>query len=59
LAQDSNPANRFELSRGRDLVVESGPASGAINFLAYPVLEIVGKPVKAAVEFSFKRSLRQ
>jgi transglutaminase-like putative cysteine protease len=51
-----HPANRFELSRGRDLVVEPGPASGPINFLAYPVLEIGGKPVKAAVGFSFKRS---
>jgi transglutaminase-like putative cysteine protease len=51
-----HPANRFELSRGRDLVVEPGPASGPINFLAYPVLEIGGKPVKAPVEFSFTRS---
>jgi transglutaminase-like putative cysteine protease len=51
-----HPANRFELSRGRDLVVEPGPVSGPINFLAYPVLEIGGKPVKAAVEFSFNRS---
>jgi hypothetical protein len=51
-----HPANRFELSRGRDLVVEPGPASGPINFLAYPVLEIGGKPVKAAVEFSFIRN---
>ncbi len=53
-----HPANRFELSRGRDLVVEPGPASGPINFLAYPVLEIGGKPVKVAVEFSFKRAGR-
>jgi transglutaminase-like putative cysteine protease len=51
-----HPANRIEFSRGRDLVVEPGPASGPINFLAYPVLEINGKPVKAAVEFSFTRS---
>jgi transglutaminase-like putative cysteine protease len=50
-----HPANRLELSRGRDLVVEPGPASGPINFLAYPVLEIGGKPVKVAVEFSFLR----
>ncbi len=50
-----HPANRFELSRGRDLVVEPGPASGPINFLAYPVLEMGGKPVKVAVEFSFRR----
>jgi transglutaminase-like putative cysteine protease len=32
-----HPANRIELSRGRDLVLEPGPASGPINFLAYPV----------------------
>jgi len=51
-----HPANRIELSRGRDLVVEPGPASGPINFLAYPVLEIGGKPVKAKVEFSFNRT---
>ena len=51
-----HPANRFEFSRGRDLVVEPGPVSGPINFLAYPVLEIGGKPVKAAVEFSFNRN---
>ena len=50
-----HPANRLEFSRGRDLVVEPGPASGPINFLAYPVLEISGKPVKVPVEFSFKR----
>lgn len=54
-----HPANRFELSRGRDLVVEPGPASGPINFLAYPVLEIGGKPAKAAVTFSFNRSGRR
>jgi transglutaminase-like putative cysteine protease len=51
-----HPANRFELSRGRDLVVEPGPTPGPINFLAYPVLEIGGKPVKAAVAFSFNRN---
>ena len=50
-----HPANRIEFSRGRDLVLEPGPASGPINFLAYPVLEIGGKPAKAKVEFSFNR----
>jgi transglutaminase-like putative cysteine protease len=50
-----NPANRIELSRGRDLVLEPGPASGPINFLAYPVLEINGKPTNVKVEFSFSR----
>ncbi len=54
-----HPANRFELSRGRDLVVEPGPASGPINFLAYPVLEMGGQPMKAQVEFSFTRILPQ
>jgi transglutaminase-like putative cysteine protease len=52
-----HPANRFEFSRGRDLVVEPGPASGPINFLAYPMLEIGGKQVKTAVEFSFNRTV--
>ncbi|MAE64436.1 MAG: transglutaminase [Phycisphaeraceae bacterium] len=51
-----HPANRVELSRGRDLVVEPGPVSGPINFLAYPVLEVGGKPVKVKPRFSFVRS---
>jgi transglutaminase-like putative cysteine protease len=50
-----HPANRLEFSRGRDLVVEPGPTSGPINFLAYPVLEVGDTTVKAKVEFSFKR----
>ena len=52
-----HPANRFEFSRGRDLVVEPGPVSGPINFLAYPVLEIGNEPVKVPVTFSFKRTV--
>ncbi|MBW8035328.1 MAG: transglutaminase domain-containing protein [Planctomycetes bacterium] len=51
-----HPANRIELSRGRDLVVEPGPVSGPINFLAYPVLEINGIATKVKVEFSFIRN---
>jgi transglutaminase-like putative cysteine protease len=50
-----NPANRIEFSHGRDLVVEPGPVSGPINFLAYPVLEIGGEIAKAKVEFFFNR----
>jgi len=50
-----HPANRIEFSRGRDLVVEPGPASGPINFLAYPVLEIGGETARAKVDFSFNR----
>ena len=51
-----HPANRLELSRGRDLLVDPLPASGPINFLAYPVLEVGGQSVKAPVTFSFVRA---
>jgi len=50
-----HPANRLELSRGRDLVLDPGPKSGPINFLAYPVLEVDGSSVKINPKFSFKR----
>ncbi|MHC4415375.1 MAG: transglutaminase-like domain-containing protein [Planctomycetota bacterium] len=53
-----HPANRLELSRGRDLQVEPAPASGPINFLAYPVLEIGGQRVEAKVQFAFNRDFR-
>lgn len=48
-----HPANRVEFSRGRDLVVEPGPDSGPINFLAYPVLEVDGRdhPIKPFLSF--------
>ena len=50
-----HPANRIKLSRGRDIVVSPGPASGPINFHAYPVLEVGEKLAKTKVEFSFNR----
>jgi transglutaminase-like putative cysteine protease len=50
-----NPANRFELARGRDLIVEPAPATGPINFLVYPLLEMDGKGVKAETTFTFRR----
>ncbi|MGZ4974599.1 MAG: transglutaminase-like domain-containing protein [Limisphaerales bacterium] len=49
------PANRFELSVGRDLVVDPAPASGPINFLVYPLVEVDGKPVKVETKFTFHR----
>jgi transglutaminase-like putative cysteine protease len=52
-----HPANRFEFSRGRDLVVDPSPVSGPINFLAYPVLEIGNEPAKVAVTYSFNRTV--
>ncbi len=50
-----NPANRVEFSRGRDLIVTPGPESGPINFLAYPLLEVGGKPVNVKPQFGFQR----
>ena len=51
-----NPANRVELSKGRDLIVNPVPASGPINFLVYPLLEINGNAVKPETSFSFRRT---
>jgi transglutaminase-like putative cysteine protease len=51
-----NPANRFELTKGRDLVVDPAPASGPINFLVYPLLEMDGNVVKIDSTFSFRRT---
>lgn len=50
-----HPANRIEFSRGRDLILEPGPASGPINFLAYPIIEINNIEATAKTTFSFKR----
>lgn len=54
-----HPANRIELSRGRDLQVTPAPASGPINFLAFPLLEIGGQPAMAKTTFSFIRKTQQ
>jgi transglutaminase-like putative cysteine protease len=51
-----NPANRFELTKGRDLIVDPAPASGPINFLVYPLLEMDGNVVKPETQFSFRRT---
>ncbi len=50
-----NPANRFELTKGRDLMVDPEPASGPINFLAYPLLEMNGEVIKPETTFMFRR----
>ncbi|HEY5691796.1 MAG TPA: transglutaminase domain-containing protein [Cyclobacteriaceae bacterium] len=52
-----HPANRIEFSKGRDLQVVPGPASGPINFLAYPILEINGKDTKVKTTFLFQRAV--
>ncbi|MCP4447281.1 MAG: transglutaminase domain-containing protein [Myxococcales bacterium] len=51
-----HPANRIELSRGRDLSISPGPVSGPINFLAHPTLEVGGEYVRTKAKFSFRRS---
>ncbi len=51
-----HPANRFEFTRGRDLVVNPAPSTGAINFLAYPLLEVGGEPEKVKTLFLFERT---
>ena len=51
-----HPANRFELSVGRDLVVDPAPASGPINFLIYPLFEIGGEVARTETEFAFRRA---
>ncbi len=50
-----HPANRLEFSRGRDLVLDPGPAVGPINFLAYPVLEVDGFPRRMSTMFLYER----
>jgi transglutaminase-like putative cysteine protease len=49
------PANRLELTKGRDLVVDPAPESGPINFLVYPLLEVNGKTVEPETSFVFHR----
>jgi transglutaminase-like putative cysteine protease len=50
-----HPANRIELSRGRDLKINPGPKSGAIPFMAYPIIEENGQRKTVKTTFGFKR----
>jgi transglutaminase-like putative cysteine protease len=49
------PANRFELSRGRDIVFPSAPLAEPLNFLIYPVVESGGKVTVHRPVFEFLR----
>lgn len=51
-----HPANRIEFTRGRDIAPNPIPKSGPINFLAYPVLEVNGKPDLVETKFTFIRT---
>jgi hypothetical protein len=53
-----HPANRIEFTQGRDLLLEPGPQSGPINFLAYPVMEIGDNPAFPETFFSFRRNVK-
>lgn len=50
-----HPANRIELSKGRDLKVIPSPSTGPINFIAYPLVEVNGEVIYPKVRFSFER----
>ncbi|WP_291777490.1 transglutaminase-like domain-containing protein [Cecembia sp.] len=50
-----HPANRIELSKGRDLSLPTLPQSGPINFLAYPIMEEDGEILYPKTTFSFNR----
>lgn len=50
-----HPANRVELSRGRDLQLHPTPVKGPLAFFAYPHLEVDGVPLEVKTRFSFKR----
>ncbi|MFC4872568.1 transglutaminase domain-containing protein [Negadavirga shengliensis] len=51
-----HPANRIELSHGRDIEIVPGPEAGPINFLVFPILEVGGKPAIVETTFSFTRN---
>lgn len=50
-----HPANRFQLTMGRDLKLNPGPRSGPFNYLIYPMLETKNGLVAVDRKFSFKR----
>lgn len=50
-----HPANRLEISRGRDLLLDPGPASGPVNFLVYPLIEEAGQSRTILPTFTFQR----
>jgi len=49
------PANRFELSRGRDLVFDGMQAGQSFNFLVYPILETADGQISFRPVFEFER----
>ena len=54
-----HPANRLELSRGRDIVVQPAPKAGPFNYCFGPHLEVDGNTVPVKATFKFKRLPRK
>jgi transglutaminase-like putative cysteine protease len=52
-----HPANRFELSRGRDLHFTPAPPEVAIPFFAYPIYEAEGQAMPLGARFTFERNV--
>ncbi len=50
-----HPANRLELSRGRDILPKPSPKAGPFNYLFGPHLEVAGKAVPLKATYEFKR----
>tara|TARA_Y100000588_G_C14191170_1_gene898058 strand:- start:444 stop:1382 length:939 start_codon:yes stop_codon:yes gene_type:complete len=50
-----HPANRLELTRGRDIVVSPAPKAGPFNYCFGPHLEVEGKTVPVKATFEFRR----
>jgi len=54
-AEKTKCRNRFELTKGRDLVVDPEPESAPINLLVYPLFEMNGQVIKPETTFEFRR----
>ena len=50
-----HPANRLELSRGRDILPNPAPKAGPFNYFFGPYLEVAGKEVPIKATFEFRR----
>ncbi len=54
-----HPANRFELTRGRQLTFTPTPQDGPINFFVHPHMEIDGKFIKTQGSYFFRRLIHE
>jgi hypothetical protein len=50
-----HPANRIEISRGRQIAVDPAPSEGALTFFVYPLMEQGGEELFPTTRFSFQR----